>query len=179
VFCQQVFGRDGVVNTMLETHPFGNFVPKNAKYLLLGSFTGKSGDPAYDWFYCSKRNQFWSILENVYDRKLPSKKDKQGLFTKLGMAMADIIYQCERKKGNNLDSNLINIIYNIEAIEKMLQENNIEKIFFSSRFVENKFRRLFKAVKPELITLPSPSPRYAQMTLKQKVARYKEVLPSF
>lgn len=26
---------------MIETHPFGNFVPADAKYLILGSFTGK------------------------------------------------------------------------------------------------------------------------------------------
>jgi G:T/U-mismatch repair DNA glycosylase len=106
----------------------------------------------------------------------------QELFTKLGIAMADIIYQCERKKGNNLDNNLTNIVYNIEAITEILESNRIEKIFFSSRFVEDRFKKVFKEVinrhpSIELITLPSPSPRYAQMTKEQKVQRYKELLP--
>jgi hypothetical protein len=58
---------------MIETHAFGNFIPLDAKYLILGSFTGKeamrknpASDNSYDWFYGTKRNQFWSILESVY-----------------------------------------------------------------------------------------------------------------
>lgn len=174
---------------MIETHPFGKFVPPNAKYLILGSFTGRQAvkretvtDDSYDWFYGTKRNQFWPILETVYERELKSKLAKQELFTKLGIAMADIIYQCERKEGNNLDSNLINIVYNSDAITEILEKNQINKIFFTSRFVENKFNKVFKIVlnhypNIKLITLPSPSPRYARLSKEQKIARYKELFP--
>src|SRR5689334_8890865 len=120
---------------MIETHAFGNFVPLNAKYLILGSFTGRQAvkgtvatDDAYDWFYGTKRNQFWSILEGVYGIELRNKRSKQELFTRLGIAMADIIYQCERKEGNNLDSNLVNIVYNVDAIAEILETHQIEKI---------------------------------------------------
>src|SRR3989338_97402 len=98
------------MRAMIETHPYGNFVPRGAKYLLLGSFCGKP-EPGYDWFYSNRRNQFWSIMESVYDLTLPDKKAKQGLFTKLKMAVADIIHQCEREKGTNSDINLVNIVY--------------------------------------------------------------------
>jgi len=174
---------------MIETHPFGNFVPLYAKYLILGSFTGRqavkgsaSTDDAYDWFYGTKRNQFWSIVEVVYEIELRTKVARQEMLTKLGIAMADIIYQCERKEGNNLDGNLINIVYNIDAITEILEKNKIEKIFFSSRFVENRFRKVFKSIIDrhptlELITLPSPSPRYAQLNKEQKIIKYKELLP--
>ena len=146
---------------MLETHPFGNFVPSNAVYLILGSFTAKPTDDSYDWFYATKRNQFWPILEKVYKLKLDSKESKQQLFTRLRIAIADIIYQCERKKGNSLDSNLTNIVYNHKGIEVILATNRIKKIFFSSRFVEKKFKNVFKEIikshpEIELITLPSP-----------------------
>lgn len=161
---------------MLETHPYGSFVPSRARFLVLGSFTGKPA-AGYDWFYTTKRNQFWPILENVYGLKLDNKKSKQKLFTKLRIAITDIIYQCEREKGTNLDTNLINIIYNIPAIEKILSQNKIERIYFSSRFVEGKFKKIFKDVSIELITLPSPSPRYATMSKAEKIARYKELLP--
>jgi hypoxanthine-DNA glycosylase len=174
---------------MLETHPFGNFVPLNTKYMILGSFTGRQAvkgnnatDDSYDWFYGTKRNQFWPILEEVYGIELRNKLSKQELLSKLGIAMVDIIYQCERKKNNNLDTNLVNIIYNIEAIVKILDSNQIDKIFFSSRSVEDKFKKVFKDIIShhlaiELITLPSPSPRYAQMSKEQKIRRYKELLP--
>jgi hypoxanthine-DNA glycosylase len=174
---------------MIETHPFGNFVPLYAKYLILGSFTGRqavkgnaSTDDAYDWFYGTKRNQFWSIIEGVYEIELKTKVARQEMLTKLGIAMADIIYQCERKEENNLDNNLINIFYNIDAIAEILEKNKIEKIFFSSRFVENRFRKVFKSIIDrhptiEIILLPSPSPRYAQLSKEQKIIKYKELLP--
>ena len=169
---------------MIETHAFGNFVPKNAKYLILGSFIAKKESDAYDFFYSNGRNQFWSIIEAVYENKLVNKKDKQKFLTDQLIAMADIIYQCERKLGNNSDNNLVNIIYNIEAVREILENNEIKKIYFTSCFVENKFKRYFKNLiekfsPVELITLPSPSPRYAAMSWSEKVRRYKSVFPKF
>jgi len=174
---------------MIETHPFGNFVPKNARYLILGSFTGRQavkGNPAsdasYDWFYARKRNQFWPILEEVYGLKLSDKISRQKLFTKLGIAIADIIYQCERKKDSNLDTNLTNFIYNTKAITKILDKHKIKRILFTSRFVEKRFKQVFKEAilrhpRIELITLPSPSPRYARISKEQKIEKYRELFP--
>lgn len=174
---------------MIETHPFGNFVPPKAKYMILGSFTGRqavkgksASDASYDWFYGTKTNQFWPILEVVYKLELKDKASRQQLFANLGIAVADIIYRCERKEGNNLDANLINIAYNTEALAKILETNKIQTIFFSSRFVEKKFKQVCRALIEkhpaiELITLPSPSPRYAQMSREEKTQRYRELLP--
>lgn len=169
---------------MVETHPYPPFVPRHAKYLLLGSFLAKKyeNDPDFDWYYGAKRNQFWKILAKVYGRELSTRKSKQQLLTDLQMAITDIIYQCERKHGNSLDANLINIVYNTPAIEKILHTRTIERIFFTSRFVETRFLRMFKnfaADYPDvdLVTLPSPSPRYAQLSLAEKTARYKQLLP--
>lgn len=173
---------------MIEKHPFGIFVPPQAKYLLLGSFTTKeayaeSTKVAYDWFYTNGRNKFWPILEAVYNRELKTLDRKQQLFRDLNMALGDIIWQCERIKNSNLDVNLTNIVYAVDQIAEVLATNVIEKIFFSSRFVEGKFRSQFKHLLAryphlELVTLPSPSPRYASMTLKDKIARYRHLLPS-
>ena len=98
---------------MIETHPFGNFIPVNITYLLLGSFISNQliFDSNYNWFYGTKRNQFWPIISQVYKVKLDSKESKQNLFKKLNIGIADIIYQCERRDGNSLDANLINIVY--------------------------------------------------------------------
>lgn len=97
--------------------------------------------------------------------------------------MADIIKACERTKNSNLDINLKNAVYAIDEITRLIKTNPIERIFFSSRFVEKTFRRLFKElvlVHPEieLTTLPSPSPRYVQMTKADKVQLYRKLLPT-
>jgi hypoxanthine-DNA glycosylase len=166
----------------MEVHPFGMFVPKGARYLLLGSFIAKmNNDASYDWFYSSKRNQFWPILEEVYGIELKIKSHKEELFSKLGIAMADIIEECERALGNSSDNNLVNAVYN-GKLEKIFADNEIQKVFFSSRFVEKEFGRHFKDLVQKLngvefITLPSPSPRYAKMSWREKVERYREVLP--
>ena len=166
---------------MIEKHPFGNFVPQNTRYLLLGSFTGKITDDSYDWFYGTKRNLFWPIVREVYGVKLENKRDKQELFGSLGIAMADIILSCERKSNNNLDTNLVNIVLN-KKITDIFEENRIKAVFFSSKFVEKLFRKHFKDLVsryPEttLVTLPSPSPRYAAMSKSEKIVRYKQLLP--
>jgi len=166
---------------MIEKHPFGNFVPKKANYLMLGSFVTKPQKP-YEWFYANGRNQFWPIIEQVYGSEFRTKEQQQRLFTQLEMALADIILSCERRKNSNLDTNLFNITFNTKAIKQIINQNTIKKIFFTSRYVETLFRKQFKEIidqypKIELITLPSPSPRYALIPKEEKIKRYKILLP--
>ena len=169
---------------MRETNPFSVFCPPKAKYLILGSFVAKDGRKgvSYDWYYSNGRNQFWRILENIYGVELKSKETQQALFTKLAVAIADIILQCERVGRSSLDTHLTNFVYNSSAIKKVLRKNHIEKIFFTSRFVETHYRRHFKNLIEkfpdiELITLPSPSPRYAAMSKAGKIKKYAQVFP--
>jgi hypoxanthine-DNA glycosylase len=172
---------------MIQTHPFGCFAPPGARCLLLGSFTAKEAfDPQtkdfYVWFYSTPRNQFWPILREVYGARLQTREEMQELFAALRMAIADIIHQCERREGSSLDANLTNIVYATEEITQVFENNPIIRIFFTSRWVEARFRRVFKDVisrhpAVELVALPSPSPRYARMTRAQKVDRYRELLP--
>lgn len=166
---------------MLEVHPFGNFVPKMTKYLLLGSFTTKPFD-GYDWFYSNKRNQFWDIMSEVYDRRLYTKHQKQRLFRDLHMALGDIIYSCERLNESHLDINLVNITYNLGPLKKIIHTTKPEKIFFTSKFVERKFKKLFANEiadypRMKLVCLPSPSPRYAVLSKMEKTNIYKKLLP--
>lgn len=172
---------------MIEVHPFGCFVPKNSKYLILGSFTTKEAyngqQERYIWFYSNGgRNNFWPILESIYGVSLKRRSEMEDLLTSLDITLADIIFQCERKKSSNLDVNLTNIVYAIEDVTRIVTDHPIEKIYFTSRFVEKHFRRIFKTIIQEhpnvkLITLPSPSPRYVLLTKNQKIKRYKKLLP--
>lgn len=164
----------------IEVHPFEPFIPDGAKYLIIGSFPGKEqtqhklSDDA--WLYGAKRNMFWKILEQVYNISLPDKISKQNLFRKTKTAIADIILKAVRKESTNSDSNLHIIEYNQKAIELILQQNHIVTIYFTSRFVEKLFKKLFPGIN-NTIVLPSPSPRYARMSFKEKVMLYKKLLP--
>ncbi len=168
---------------MTETHPFSPFIPQNVRRLLLGSFPGHIDTRAGQWYYETKRGQFWRILKEVYGRNLATREEKEKLLSDLGIGLSDVIYECERIHNNNSDTNLKVITYNTKIVEKILKENNIERIYFSSRFVEKIFKSKFKSVIKnysgiELITLPSSSPRYAKMSLKEKIGIFRKILPT-
>lgn len=164
----------------IETHPFKAFIPENAVIIIVGSFPGKEVTHKVitddEWFYGSKRNQFWKILSGVYETDLPARKEKQTLFKKYGIGMADIFLRIKRKDGNNMDSNLEVIEFNDKAIKLILKNHNIKKIFFTSKFVEKNFMKLFPDIKIGEC-LPSPSPRYARMSMAEKINYYRTKLP--
>ena len=165
---------------MIEPHPYAPFEPDNATVLILGSFPGleqtRKLNEEQEWFYSAKRNKFWRIIETVYDIPVTSVEDKKSIFERKGIAITDIVLSARRKKESNLDKFLDIVEYNTTAIQKIISNPLIKKVYFTSRFVENKFRKLF----PEYTnceSLPSPSPRYARMTLDEKIRIYKEKLP--
>ncbi|MEO9098847.1 MAG: uracil-DNA glycosylase family protein [Ginsengibacter sp.] len=163
----------------IEIHPHKPFVPPNAKVLILGSFPGKGHalfESANEWFYASKRNQFWNIMRGVYNKELITTEDKKELFTKHGIAIGDVFLKIRRKEDNNQDSNLEIIAYNDKALKKILDENKFESVFFTSKLVEKHFLKLFPLVKNGEC-LPSPSPRYARVSLQEKIDFYKRKLP--
>ena len=165
--------------TIVETHPFEAFIPKNIKCLIVGSFPGKEQtqiklDETH-WFYGAPRNQLWKILELVYKRELKNRKQKQQLFEEAGIGMTDVIKSCTRRQGTNLDENLEIKEYNKEVIEKILKQHQ-PKVLFTSRFVEKEFKKLFPDYKNTDI-LPSPSPRYFKLSVENKAQLYKKKLP--
>jgi G:T/U mismatch-specific DNA glycosylase len=115
-------------------------------------------------------------MEEVYQTGLSTTSAKQKLFTSLKMGIADIILKAVRKQNTNSDDNLQVIEYNDKAIAKILKANKIETIFFTSQFVYKIFKKLFPDF-TNMAVLPSPSPRYARMSLKEKIEVYKKLLP--
>lgn len=166
---------------MREDHPFAAFIPESSQVLILGSFPGKESTQEKrdnDWFYGANRNQFWKIIELVYDLKLPEKKDKQQLFEKAKIGITDIISSCERKDNNNSDKNLTNKIYNTDIL-KIIKANPINRILFTSKNVYKEFIANFDVPKAvEFVVLPSPSPIYRRLSLQDKVFKYKKHLPA-
>ena len=165
---------------MIEFHPYETFVPANASVLIVGSFPGirqtRKLNNFEEWFYSAERNQFWKIIEAVYKTSLQTINDRKQIFTEKGIAITDIILSASRRKEGNLDEDLCDVEFNKKAIRKILENPNIKKVFFTSKFVEKHFKELFPAYK-NVEYLPSPSPRYARISLKEKIEVYKDKLP--
>lgn len=164
----------------IETHPFKAFIPGNATIIILGTFPGKDVTHKQltedDWFYGTKRNQFWKIISGVYETELSTKKEKQDLFKKHNIGIADLFLKVKRTGDNNTDSNLKVVEFNDKELKIILANPKINKVFFTSKFVEKTFLKLF----PECTIgecLPSPSPRFATMSLAEKIKNYKIKLP--
>lgn len=163
----------------IENHPHKLFVPPGASVLILGTFPGKHNVQVAgldEWFYSSKRNQFWTIIRGVYEEALETSAQKKDLFRRKGIAIGDIFLKIRRKENNNSDTSLEIIEYNDQEIEKALQENNFRSIFTTSQFVAKEFKKLFPEFK-NIEALPSPSPRFARMSLEEKISFYKKKLP--
>lgn len=157
---------------MIISHPFPFYVAKNSKLMIVGSYPPVSLGKR-DFFYSSKQNQFWKIIENIYRTKLETKRKKELFLEINNIAMTDIIKKCRRVRNNSSDENLEIIEY--MDIRRILKDNkSINKIFFTSKFVEKEFKKQFPDIKLTSVTLPSPSPRYAKLSFEQKVNEYKK-----
>jgi hypoxanthine-DNA glycosylase len=170
---------------MIENHPFEAFVPEKSRCLILGSFPGRESTQNRrdnDWFYGANRNQFWKILEIVYQKELQNVSDKKALFSTYGVAITDIIKSCERSNDSNADTDLKNITYNVDVIADILLKNQIEKIFFTSKWVakefETKIEPLLNSNGYSKIVLPSPSPIFRILNIQQKAEVYKREFPN-
>jgi hypoxanthine-DNA glycosylase len=166
---------------MIEKHPFEAFIPENSEVLILGSFPGKESTQRSredDWFYGANRNQFWKILGLVYNQTFMTKSQKQELFKSARIAITDIIVACERKDNSNSDLNLINKEYNNDVVTRIIINNPIKKILFTSQWVQNEFSKHFEVSRNiELFRLPTPSPINRRLSLQDKAIEYKKQLP--
>jgi hypoxanthine-DNA glycosylase len=166
---------------MREFHPYPPFVPENTRILLLGSFPGRrpvQNPHPEDWSYGSERNQFWPLMRRLYGRELNTLAEKKQLFAELGIAVTDIILSCERSRNLNSDQNLINKVYNTDAIHALLSRRPVESIFFTGKGVRDEFEKNFRC--PEsvsLVVLPSPSPAYASLSFERKEEIYRQNFP--
>ena len=103
---------------LLEIHPFGNFVPPNAKCIVLGSFPTLNRNWRFNSFYPGRSNFFWRMLGEIYHHPFQhikgeeAAKERLALCTKKGIAISDTIYSVRRKAITSKDSDL-------EVVEKM------------------------------------------------------------
>lgn len=168
-------------------HPYEPFNIKNAKTIIVGNTpparfaTKELQEGDVDWYYGSRYNAFWSLLERSCrtGRPLTTKEDRQNFFLQNHIGIFDTIEECSRKKRCGAsDGDLHNIV--LIDVFALLEQNKHKtlRLFFSGRFVAELFQKATKtkfdlrsremqkinlADKTlELTILYSPSPSWAR-----------------
>lgn len=163
----------------IESHPFDPFLPEKPSVLILGTFPGRVHTqhalPADAWYYGSPRNQFWKIISQAYGMSLSTKESKQAWCMENGIAISDLFLRITRTAASNGDEHLEVIAYNDTLISQVLNDFPEITVLCTSNYASRVFKKLFPDFQ-RITCLPSPSPRYARISLMQKVAAYKELL---
>ena len=169
---------------MIEHHPFGNFVPKDAQKMIIGSFPiGKFSDPGrrheikpheFNFFFGGERNLLWKLLSDCYGVKFHSREDIVRFLETEKIAIGDVIKSCRRRGGGASDKDLLEIEWNTGLME-VIRKNHISQIYFTSKQVERWFDALFNDTEGlERFLLPSPSGQAARsMARNEDYKRWK------
>lgn len=155
----------------LSTHPFDPWISDVSEVLILGTFPSlKSFE--YNYYYAHPRNQFWPIMEILFETQLPDLESKQKLIEQKHLALWDVVAACSRE--NSLDSNLKKIQPN--DIEALLQNHlSIHTILFTGKTAQKLYQKHFRHLEFPTALLPSPSPAYCSITKEEKVREYRRI----
>ncbi len=122
----------------VEEHPFESYVPDNAKFLIIGTFPTNKINFRFDFFYSSKDNSFWNILEKIFNQKFQHNSgdkavEERKVFLKsMGIGISDMHEKCYRKNGYSTDESLFPII--LKDIFAILDNYpSIKRIVLTSR----------------------------------------------
>lgn len=165
----------------IENHPFEPFIPDNASSLIVGSFPGMeqvaNRHNQEEWFYSAIDNLFWPILSEAFQTELKTRIQKEIFLTERRIAITDIFTKVRRKEKSNLDKYLSDLEYN-KRIASIIEKSKIDKLFFTSKFVEKHFLREF----PQItfgVCLPSPSPAAnIPISISDDYKSYKQLNPN-
>ncbi len=157
-------------------HPFDAIVNNHSKILILGSFPSlKSFEQ--NFYYAHPRNQFWSIMEQLFNVKLKSNNERRDFALRHGIALWDTYGALRRESGNSSDANLKDLEPNdFHAFFKKYP--NIRHIFFTGRKAEQGYKKYFSEIDLPTTLLPSTSPAYAAMKFEQKLEHYRVIRES-
>ena len=160
----------------MEHHPFKPIIFPDSKILILGSFPSlKSYEEAF--YYAHPRNQFWPLLEKVFNEKASTKKERIALCKKHHIALYDSAKSLKRNSGDSSDSNLKEIIPN-DFNQFLLDHPAIKYILFTGKKAEQIFNQAHKGLNIKKLLLPSPSQAYAAMSFEKKLEKYREIFNS-
>ena len=122
---------------MIETHPFGNFVPGNAKVLVLGSFPTHSKNWRFNSFYPGRANFFWRMLSEIYNHKFnlisggDAAAERLALCEEKGIAISDTIYKCRRLVATSSKDSDLEVIEKMNILELLRKYKSIHTVILT------------------------------------------------
>jgi G:T/U-mismatch repair DNA glycosylase len=163
----------------IESHPYGDFIPKKAQGMIIGSFPiGKFTNPKrsheiksneFNFFFGGEKNLLWKLLAHARKKELHQVSDIIQMLEELGVGIGDVIKSCRRKNGGASDSDLYQIEFNHELLQK-IRRNKIKTLYFTSRKVETWFNQMFPETDDlKKISLISPSAQTLRSLVKNPI----------
>ena len=144
----------------------------NSRILVLGTFPSPLSREKNE-YYGNPRNQFWRILQEVFDEPFTTVdyEQKKALLCTNSVAVWDVIAKCEADGA--LDSTIRNPVYNTD-LPMFILENGINRVFFNGNNAFMFYKRGIGNIDKNV--LPSTSPAYARMSIDRKVQLWRYAL---
>jgi G:T/U-mismatch repair DNA glycosylase len=160
----------------IETHPYGPFIPKGVKAIILGTFPAwefSQGDASlihpekmidfnYGRIRGANANFLWRLLGEIHKTPLESPSAIKKFLRDQKLGLADVYARIRRKKPrSSSDNDLVVVEYNDELISILQKNHTIQFVFCTSQNVQRIFQRHFapriNRVDLKVIALTSPS----------------------
>lgn len=153
---------------------FNPIVSKDSCILLLGTMPSEESLRIQE-YYGHKSNQFWKIIFTLFEKSISTNyKEKIALLLEYRIALWDVLAGCEGI--GSADSNIKNEKPNNFKIF-FDDYPLINHIFFTSKKAEEFYKKYIGFDENKTyITLPSPSPANAAISLSQKVEKWQILL---
>ncbi|WP_345971483.1 DNA-deoxyinosine glycosylase [Sulfurimonas sp. HSL1-6] len=154
-------------------HPFAPVADDRSRVLVLGSFPSIASFEA-DFYYAHPRNQFWPIMERLFDVTLPDKAARRAFALEQGIALWDSYASLVRSENNSSDANLSELVPNdIPAF--LASHPGVKHIFCTGKKAFEGCKKHYPDLSVPCTLLPSTSPAYAAMRFEAKLEAYRPV----
>lgn len=123
---------------VVEKHPFEPFLSNDTSYLVLGTFPTYISNLSYNFYYSNKENNFWKILEKVFNHNFLHHADdkavheRQSFLKDNKIGVTDMHEVCYRRNKSSSDKDLYTIqLRNIFSI--LDRHPSISRLILTSR----------------------------------------------
>lgn len=151
----------------------GPWADEHSEILILGSFPGEESLRQQS-YYCSSRNQFWKIINEIFGEKDKAKSDKEYILD-YHLALWDCLKSCERD--GSLDENIRNKEAN-DLPGFLKAHPAIKTIVFNGQESEKDFYAKFPELRGKYAfhRLISTSGMVTTKNFEEKLAEWSNVL---
>ncbi len=151
-------------------HPLEPIFNKDSKVLILGTMPSiKSRELGF--YYMHPQNRFWSVLEIVFNEKIPNDiESKTNFLLTHHIALWDTIKSCTIT--DSKDSSIKNV--KVNNIKKLIKNTNIKYIFTTGKKSYELYNKyIYPQTTIPAILLYSPSPANCAISLASLVENYQ------